>query len=189
MSYLDEEILKKREENKKKKYCSLEEGIYMDGRILSFSRREILETFSVVLPDSMKEMPEIYAKIKYPSEFRPQIILTTVDLSVNMGFTVFPEEMNTDDRMGLLGYIQAALNRSDPGCRMYPRESFKEVPGGCFAFRSHAMDSDLYNMLMIASVGDNLVQGTFNCYYWDYKKWKKTVLEMWETIREKEEEE
>jgi len=191
MPYLDEEILKKREESRKEKYCSLESGVYMDGKILLFDKKDILDAFSIMLPVSMKEMPEIYAKIKYPSEFRPQVILTTQDLSVNMGFTLYPEELwaDNDNMMELIRYIQSAIKRSDPSCRMYPCVNLKEVQGGYFAFRSHAMDSDLYNVMMIAAVGENLVQGSFNCYYRDYQKWKRTVLMMWETIMMKEEEE
>lgn len=191
MPYLDEEILMKREESRKERYCSLESGIYMDGKILSFDKRDILDTFSIMLPVSMKEMPEIYAKIKYPSEFRPQIILTTQNLSVNMGFTLYPEAVQTDNdnMMELIRHIQAAIKRSDTSCRMYPCVCLKEVQGTYFAFRSHAMDSGLYNMMMIAVVGKKMVQGNFNCYYRDYQKWKRAVLMMWETITMKEEEE
>lgn len=42
MPYLDEEILKKREESRKEKYCSLESGVYMDGKILLFDKKDIL---------------------------------------------------------------------------------------------------------------------------------------------------
>ena len=83
MPYADEELLEKREEAKKKKYQTLEDGIYLDGRVLSFERTGILDSFSVCLPDVMKIMPLDYARIKYPSEFRPQMILTTEDLSVS----------------------------------------------------------------------------------------------------------
>ena len=83
MPYADEELLEKREEAKKKKYQTLEDGIYLDGRVLSFERTGILDSFSFCLPDVMKIMPLDYARIKYPSEFRPQMILTTEDLSVS----------------------------------------------------------------------------------------------------------
>lgn len=67
MAYMDEKILEKKEEIKKERYCSLEDGVYMDGKVMKFERVELLEALSIVLPDTMKQMPEIYAKIKYPS--------------------------------------------------------------------------------------------------------------------------
>ena len=92
----DLEILKKREERKKEKYQTLEDGIYMNGKILQFERKSILNTFTLYLPDIIKQMPKEYARIKYPSEFRPQQILTTCDLSVNLGFTVFPKQIQAE---------------------------------------------------------------------------------------------
>lgn len=71
MAYTDEEILKKREAIREEKYNTLENGYYMDGKIINFKRKELLETFTIFLPDTMKLMPESYARVKYPSEFRP----------------------------------------------------------------------------------------------------------------------
>ncbi len=183
MPYADEELLEKREEAKKKKYQTLEDGIYLDGRVLSFERTGILDSFSVCLPDVMKIMPLDYARIKYPSEFRPQMILTTEDLSVNMGFTAFPNEMDSDDPEGMAVHMEAAIHRSNPNCRMYPVRELKEISGNWFAFRSHAMDSSIYNMMLLTAVGGRLIQGSFNCVYEEYRKWKKIVLLMWESIR------
>ena len=86
MTYTDEEILEKREQRKKETYTTLEEGLYLGGEVVSFERKELFELFSIMLPAEWKQMPPEYAKVKYPSEFRPQIILTTDDLEVNMGF-------------------------------------------------------------------------------------------------------
>ena len=188
MAYIDEEILAKREEAKKEKYTTIEDGIYLDGRILTFTRKTLSGALSICLPDVMEQMPEDYARIKYPSEFRPGIIMTTGDLSVNMGFTVFPAETLDGDRKTVMEHIRAVLHRSNPDCRMYPCEDLKETEGSYFTFRSHAMDSDLYNMLLLASVGDKLLQSNFNCYYKDHMKWKKIVQMIWETIWEAEEE-
>lgn len=88
MRYRDEEILRKREELRRRNYASLEKGYYMDGEILTFERKRLLDTCSLMLPDSMKLMPEELARIKYPSEFRPQRILTSMDLDVNLGFSL-----------------------------------------------------------------------------------------------------
>lgn len=187
MTYADEEILRKKEEIKKEKYNTLEDGFYMDGTIIKFERKELLETLEVLLPNTMKQMPQAYARIKYPSEFRPQKIFTTVDLSVNMGFTVFPSEIQNNEIKQLSERMKAAIHRANPDYRMYSTECLSETKGWWFAFRSHAMDSDLYNMMLAVTLGMKLVQCSFNCYYKDYQKWKKVVLMMWESIRALEE--
>lgn len=187
MTYMDEEILRKREEIKKERYNTLEDGFYMDGTIIKFERKELFETLVVLLPDTMKQMPQAYARIKYPSEFRPQKIFTTADLSVNMGFTAFPSEIQNNEIQQLSERMKAAIYRANPDYRMYSTECLSDIKGCWFAFRSHAMDSDLYNMMLVVPVGIKLVQCSFNCYYKDYQKWKKVVLMMWESIRALEE--
>ena len=189
MDYKDEEILEKREEAKKEKYCSLETGIYMDGTMIYFNNIEILEEFRVFLPDTMKQMPKEFARVKYPSEFRPHIILTTLDFSVNMGFSVFPNGVPCDDLPQMALRMRAAIHRSSPDCQLFPCEDLQKIPGTWFAFRSHAMDTDVYNMILVTTIDGKLVQGSFNCYYKDYQKWKEFVLMMWETISPLTEEE
>ena len=184
MTYADELILKKREQAKTEAYTTLEKGMYLGGKMVYFERKELLDVLSILLPDSWKQMPEEYARIKYPSEFRPQIIITTVDLSVNIGFTVFPTEIQTEDTLKMSERMKAAIHRSNPDYLMNSCTNMKEISGSWFSFRSHAMDSDLYNMMMIASIGERTIQGSFNCLYKDYLKWNKAVLLMWNSILE-----
>lgn len=56
-------------------------------------------------------MSKEYARIKYPSEFRPQIVITTLNLSVNLGFTVFSHEIQ-NDTMKMIERIRAAIHRA-----------------------------------------------------------------------------
>jgi hypothetical protein len=188
MAYTDEEILKKREAIREEKYNTLENGYYMDGKIINFKRKELLETFTIFLPDTMKLMPESYARVKYPSEFRPQKIFTTLDLSVNMGFTVFPSEIQSNEIQQLSERMKSAIHRSNPDYQMYSTENLMDTKGYWFAFRSHAMDSDLYNMMLAIPMEMKLVQCSFNCSYKEYQKWEKVVLMIWESIRALEEE-
>lgn len=187
MAYMDEKILEKKEEIKKERYYSLEDGVYMDGKVMKFERVELLEAMSVMLPNIMKQMPEIYAKIKYPSEFRPQMIFTTLDLSVNMGFTVFPSEIPNNEIQKLAERMSAAIHRDHPDYRMYVSRNLSGTEGYWFAFRSHAMDSDLYNMMLVAPLGEKLLQCSFNCYYREHQKWRDLVLMMWKSITTLEE--
>lgn len=47
----------------------MEDGVYMDGKVMKFERVELLEALSIVLPDTMKQMPEIYAKSNIRQNF------------------------------------------------------------------------------------------------------------------------
>mgnify|MGYP001031325684 CR=1 FL=1 len=189
MKYTEEEILKKREERKREKYSTLETGIYMDGRIMQFQRQELFGEITVMLPDSMQVMPEEYARIRYPSHFRPALILTTSDLAVNLGFTLIRQDTEDMDTNAVAEGTRAAVRRAHPDFRTYPSVCLSENRGSWFAFRSHALDSDVYNLLLTMAAGKYLLQGSFNCPYQIYEKWKPVALMIWETIEEIKEEE
>ncbi len=182
-AYLDEEILKKREELKKRKYSNLESGYYVAGRVIHFNEEKILESFFIHLPDNMGIMPDEVAKIKYPSEFRPQIILTTINLSVNMGFNLFERQIPKGEMEAMVRRMASAIEREHPDYRFYGCREMEKMEGYWFAFRSHAMDSDLYNMMFALKFEKSIVLVNFNCPYKDYKQWQKVVILMWKTIR------
>lgn len=182
MAYVDELILKKREQEIREAHTELDDGLYLDGEIAQFERKELLETMSIMLPDSWKRMPEEYAKIKYPSEFRPKVILTTENLSTNLGFTVFSGAIQNNEPGKVAERVMSAVHRNNPDYQIYPCEDLEKIEGCWFAFRSHALDSDLYNMMLLVPVGKTLVLSSFNCPYKEYTKWKKVVLMMWNTI-------
>ncbi|MBQ9989549.1 MAG: hypothetical protein IJP31_01190 [Lachnospiraceae bacterium] len=186
MPYTDEMILKLREEEKKKRFNTLETGIYLGGQILEFETQILMDTFSISLPKIMGTMPMEYARIKYPSEFRPQILLTTPELDVNLGFTLF-NEFGSEVK-AVAERIMRGIKRAYPDYPIYPGKGIREGKGYFFSFRSHALDSDVYNMSLVMKLKDRLLQGSFNCIYQQHTEWRKIVLMLWETIQEWEEE-
>lgn len=182
MKYLDEEIIKKREELKKAKYNNLETGYYVGGRIINFSREELFDLFSIYLPESMGIMPPELARIKYTSEFRPKVIMTTLDLSVNLGFSLFNKQFQIKETKKLVERVNSAIKRDHPNFRFYEKVKMKEIDGYRIAFRSHAMDSDLYNMMLAVQIEKQMVLCNFNCLYRDYEQWKDVIILIWESI-------
>lgn len=117
MSYVDELILKKREQMKMEAHTELDDGLYLNGE-----------------PGKVTER------------------------------------------------VMSVIHRNNPDYQIYPYEVLEKINGCWFAFRSHAMDSDMYNMMLLVPVGKKLVLVSFNCSYKDCQKWKKAVLMIWNTI-------
>ncbi len=181
--YVDELILMKREKKKAENYNSLQDGYYIDGKIVHFNKEKVMKNFSMYLPDNMGVMSNELAKIKYPSEFRPKVIFTTLDLSVNMGFSLFHRKIQDDEMEKMCGRIMSSLKREHMDYRFYGCKKMDKVSGYRFSFRSHVMDSDLYNMMLIVQLKEHSVLGNFNCLYKDRDKWEKVIVLMWETIQ------
>ncbi len=189
MEYKDEQILKLREEEKRQQFSTLQTGIYLGGNILKFREEIFMDAFSVSLPETMKILPEEYAKVKYPSEFRPQILLSTPELEVNLGFTLFPDIPSTEELKTMGEGVMQGIKRAHPDCILYPAKYIQEGKGYYFSFRSHALDEDIYNMSLLMQLENGLLQGSFNCLYRQHSEWKKVVVMIWETIEEWKEEE
>lgn len=181
--YIDDLILKKREQKKAEKHNSLENGYYIAGKIVKFNEERVMKNFSMYLPDNMGVMSDKIAKIKYPSEFRPRVIFTTLDLNVNMGFSLFHRKFQDSEVEKMCERIMAAIKREHMDYRFYGCKKMDKVSGYRFSFRSHAMDSDLYNMMLIAQLEEHTVLGNFNCPFKDYQNWERVVVLMWETIQ------
>lgn len=180
--YLDEEILRKREELKKEKFNSLEGGYYIDGKVVGFQKKEIMNCFSILVPDIMGIMPEQFARIKYPSEFRPQVILTTLNLSTNIGFSLFYRSIELDEIENLSWRMEAAIKRDHPDYRFQGEQKMKKVDGYRFSFRSHALDDDLFNLMSVVHLKRHTALVSFNCLYKKYKQWEEPIVLMLETI-------
>lgn len=187
--YLDEAILQKREQIKREKFHSIEDGFFIAGKIIHFHQKTIMNSFSICLPDNMGLMPKELAKIKYQSEFRPQILLTTLDLSTNLGFSLFHRKMQDDEIQKICERMMGAIKREHADYSFFGCQKISEIRGCQFSFRSHAMDTDLFNMMLVAQMAEQTVLGSFNCLYKDYKLWKELILATWKTMQTIEEKE
>lgn len=188
VKYKDEEIIKKRVDKKKQKYNSLEQGIYRKGKLVHFESYQVLHSFSIMLPEDWKQMPEEFARIKYPTEFRPQCILTSKELSVNMGFSMFPHELQINETKKMTERVMETIARENPGFQFFKFARIEKIKGYWFSFRSHSMDSDLFNQMLIAPVNGTIMMANFNCLYQEYTEWEQAVLLIWESIEELKEE-
>lgn len=181
-SFKDEEIIDKRNEQKKQQYHSLEKGLFIKNSIVVFKKQTVLERLTAYFPDTWKQMPSDLAKIKYPSEFRPHQIMSSVDLGVNMGFSIFPSELQIMDVEQTAKRIMKTIYSENTGIKMEDFMPLKILDGYWFAFRSHAMDSDLYNRMLICPINGTIMQVSFNCPYEDLNDWEDAVILMWESI-------
>ena len=73
--YIDEKIIPIKVSNTDESHQYLEEGYYISGRLETFSKEKYFEgLISVYIPDSFINMPDEVKEIKYPTNFRPDII-------------------------------------------------------------------------------------------------------------------
>ena len=176
MDFLDEEIMEFRKSAKKSKYNSLETGMYIKDRLIRFKETQILsDKVSVMLPEGFIEMPQRIAKIKYPSEQRPQVIMTSDDGTVNFTFSLYDTEFNERQIEDALGQFKAVIRKVNPAFVFYDFVVESDKALGWFDFKSYGLDEQIYNVMYLLPVEGKLMHGIFNCLYRDILEWKEAV--------------
>ncbi len=185
MDYLDEEILKFRNSVKKNKYNSLETGMYIKSELIHFSETRIFdERMSVMLPDSFVDLPEKYAKQKYPSGQRPQVIKTSLDTTVNFTFSLLDAAFEKAYIPNVLNQIKSILQKVNPALIFYDQTIDIEKELGWFDFKSYGLDEQIYNIMYIVPIDGKLLHGIFNCQYRDIMEWKEAARQVIYSVRD-----
>ena len=95
MDFLDEKIMEMRRQEKQKELNIREDGLIVKGEKIKFQDTTLFqEKMLILLPTSFVDMPQKIARLKYPSEQRPQIIKTDLLGSTNVAFNLFDKAMS-----------------------------------------------------------------------------------------------
>ena len=179
MDYLDEEVMRFRKSAKKSKYNSLETGMYIKDELVHFKEVQFLDDkVSIMLPDTFVDMPHEIAKIKYPSEQRPQIIKMNDDASVNFTFSLYDTPFNERQIESALSQFQGIIHKVNPALIFYDVVILEEKNLGWFDFKSYGLDEQMYNVMYITPIEGKMLHGIFNCMYRDILEWKDAVRQV-----------
>lgn len=171
---------------------SIQTGIKISGKWITFERRPLAkETITMMVPADFTEMSPETAKIKYPSEQRPESILTDETGTVNLMFR-FMEGEETDETIEKFrNQIFGMMKRVNPGIKEQ-EIGLTEAGGKQIAyveFSNPVMDGKLYNLMFYLAVDSRPLMGSFNCRTKDMKYWRSAAFEMIQSIEMAESEE
>lgn len=185
MEYYDEQIVKALHIQRRDTFGSIDDGLYINNELIRFNKTLLFNNrVSVMLPENFVPMlPEI-VEVKYFSGKRPDEIYTSLDMSVNFTFTDLGISGNDEDTRLAAGLIKQIIRNANPGYEFFEENEDieKEVIINRFDFKSYGIDDEAYNIMYLASTGNILIQGTFNCLYRDRIEWKRAALEVIKTV-------
>ena len=142
---------------------------------------------SIWLPESFVDMPSKIARIKYPSEQRPQIIKTDLLGSTNFAFNLFDKPIKPVQMQSAADGMKAILKKVNPANIFYESatEPLGETMLSWFEFKGHGIDTQIYYIVFITSIGGNLMHGIFNCAIADMEAWKNAAFQVIRSIQDK----
>ena len=160
-------------------------GVKILGKWISFERRLLAqETITMMLPKDFVPMPPEIARMKYPSEHRPETILTEETGSVNLMFQYMDGEVDNTTIEIFRNQVFGMMKRVNSGIKEREMGAV-DVAGVRIAyveFSNNAMDGKLYNLMFYLSVKGKPLMGSFNCMTKDMKYWKTIAFEMMQSI-------
>lgn len=188
MEYLDEQIIELRRREKTSSEDIHGEGVTINGELVKFQETLLFkEKMSIWLPESFVNMPAKIARIKYPSEQRPQIIKTDLLGSTNFAFNLFDQPIKPAQMQSAADGMQSILKKVNPANIFY--ESATEQLGGSnlswFEFKGHGIDTQIYYIVFLTSIGGKLMHGMFNCAIADMEAWKPPAFQVIRSIQDK----
>lgn len=141
---------------------------------------------SVALPPDFKDMPDYIAKKKYPSKFRPPVIMMNKDTTVNYLFHLMEQPLPKAELENAAKGFYINIKRT------YPKGIFDEIKiidrvdgkAAWFAYDTPVMDGKLFNVAYLTDIGGKLMYGAFNCILEDKDIWTDRVLYSIASIQE-----
>lgn len=185
MEYLDEEMIALRKAEKKKQYTSFKTGFYINDEVVAFHYAVLFEKkMGVMLPRDLRPMPDELAKMKYPSESRPQVILSNADHSVNFTFSLLDAPMGPDEAKSIATQFQGVIQTLHPANIFY---DFAEEAHGShklawFDYQGYALDGHIYYIMYALPIEGKMMHGLFNCGSALMEEWKVPALEIMRSI-------
>jgi hypothetical protein len=189
MEYTDLEAAGVRNQNIEARYKDIYAGEVRAGdEILFFEPVNLYNNkFSVMLPNSYKDLPKSMAKIKYPMENRPAVIKTNNSTSVNFGFAYYNQEFTEEQVESAANGLKTGLGRITAGARFFETEILKTEAGvkfSCFGFYSKALDAEMYQVFAFIPVHRKFLHVTFNAPSKLMRTWQPVVYQVFRSVRE-----
>ena len=187
MDFNDQDVLELKRQQLKEEYCDVKTGYYIKGEVVKFEEQIIYpEKMSIFLPEGFITMPAKIAKVKYPSEYRPQVIKTDDAGIVNMTFNLFNRPIKPGQIVGACDTLKKGIRNMNPANIFYEERTleFEDTVCHCFDYKSYAMDSPIYNIVYVTSIGGIVLQGSFNCLFKEMNDWREAAFQMIGTIKD-----
>ena len=182
---VDEEILAIKKSVEDNSLASLKEGYYVSAKLETFTKAPYFnDTVSIYTPSSFIDMPDEIKEIKYPTNFRPEIIKTNLAGDINLSFSLLEEGDNADVETLASDFVNI-LSKAHKGIKFLDsRKLNKEgcIEMYCFDFILPGIDEKIYHMIGMGKAGKKIIQTIFNCSESSANAWKKAVTDIFQNI-------
>ena len=185
-NYYDKQIIPLKVRSSEAESMSLDTGYYIEGRLETFSKEQYFDKLlSIYIPESFIDMPDEIKEIKYPTNFRPEIIKTNLAGDVNLSISLIKVSEDTEVKT-LVTDFKNLLSKAHTGIKFLEYDELEKegcVKMYCFDFIIPGIDERIYHKTGLGKIGRETVQVMFNCREPLSWTWKKAVNDILQNIK------
>ena len=185
-NYYDKQIIPLKVRSSEAESMSLDTGYYIEGRLETFSKEQYFDDLlSIYIPESFIDMPDEIKEIKYPTNFRPEIIKTNLAGDVNLSISLLKVGEDMEIKT-LVTDFRNLLAKAHNGIKFLEYDEFDNdgfVKMYCFDFIIPGIDERIYHKTGLGKIGRETVQVMFNCREPLAWTWKKAVNDILQNIK------
>ena len=192
MKYYDEKILEVRREEERLRHTKLETGIYVEDDLITFRQISLPNIpIRIVLPEQFIPMPDAVKDVKYPSKNAPDLVVTSLDSTVNFGFNLFGKRIEEGDTAVMSRQFRDALRNVNPSIKISKWEdnikTDNDFEMSWFQFKGYALDGQNFNRMYFIKMKKSVLHGIFNCPMRVKEEWVDIAAKCFQTVEEIEE--
>lgn len=184
-NYYDKQIIPLKVRSSEAEGMSLDTGYYIEGRLETFNKvQHFDDLLSIYIPESFIDMPKEIREIKYPNNFRPEIIKTNLAGDVNISISLIKVSEDTEVKT-LVTDFKNLLSKAHTGIKFLEYDELEKegcVKMYCFDFIIPGIDERIYHKTGLGKIGRETVQVMFNCREPLLWTWKKAVNDILQNI-------
>ena len=184
-NYYDKQIIPLKVRSSEAESMSLDTGYYIEGRLETFSKGQYFDDLlSIYIPESFIDMPDEIKEIKYPTNFRPEIIKTNLAGDVNLSISLLKVGEDMEIKT-LVTDFKSLLSKAHNGIKFLEYDELEKegcVKMYCFDFIIPGIDERIYHKTGLGKIGRETVQVMFNCREPLSWTWKKAVNDILQNI-------
>jgi hypothetical protein len=168
MAFSDESIIEQRRHEKHLEELNISGGrVPVGNQIFNFSRRDFYGgKLSMILPEEFAILSPENARMKYPSESRAEIILSSPEEDTDLTLSamdVFANESNLDEYVGSFRAILKRLHPTAVLSRMQKVNTKSGKRTGYFTYELTTLERIIFGYTFMFDMENKLLYGGFSC--------------------------
>lgn len=156
------------------------------GKPITFVPREFLDgQLQLYMPNDWTNLSPEMAKIKYPQENRPPLIISDSTTAINLTINYIATQLNSEDINPFADRTKNTINKLFKA--QFLEEGLVEnkesgIVAKWYDFISPGIDENLYNLVVCTSLEKRALLLTFNCFAKQQERWKPIFNAMMNTL-------